>query len=235
MSVIYLVRHGQASFGSENYDQLSEVGIRQSEILGEHLTRVGPAFDAVYSGPLERQIATARIVVSHMKGASADLELNIVAEFNECDLRSVIEAQTSAMIDRDPSISDHLDTFFTHPQSFKRVFEEAVTRWMSGRFSAPGLETWPEFTRRIRSGVEKLMGRNGRGRRIAVFTSGGAISAVIQMALALSDEVTLGVGWELFNTSVTIVKYDGKLFGLSSFNSIAHLEIRNDPELITYK
>ena len=34
MATIYLVRHGQASFGKENYDQLSPRGWEQGRILG---------------------------------------------------------------------------------------------------------------------------------------------------------------------------------------------------------
>ncbi|MCH1491392.1 MAG: histidine phosphatase family protein, partial [Luminiphilus sp.] len=32
MASIYLIRHGQASFGSDNYDQLSPVGQRQADV-----------------------------------------------------------------------------------------------------------------------------------------------------------------------------------------------------------
>ncbi|HCT4576619.1 TPA: histidine phosphatase family protein, partial [Pseudomonas aeruginosa] len=37
MGSIYLIRHGQASFGADDYDVLSPTGIRQAEILGDHL------------------------------------------------------------------------------------------------------------------------------------------------------------------------------------------------------
>jgi broad specificity phosphatase PhoE len=36
MGNLYLVRHGQASFGAADYDQLSELGQRQSVRLGEY-------------------------------------------------------------------------------------------------------------------------------------------------------------------------------------------------------
>ena len=35
MGTLYLVRHGQASFGTDDYDLLSELGVRQCERLGE--------------------------------------------------------------------------------------------------------------------------------------------------------------------------------------------------------
>jgi broad specificity phosphatase PhoE len=41
MGTLYLVRHGQASFGADDYDQLSELGRRQSVRLGEYLRGKG--------------------------------------------------------------------------------------------------------------------------------------------------------------------------------------------------
>ena len=49
MSVLYLVRHGQASFGRENYDRLSKRGVEQARIVGDYFIRTGLRFDA-YSG-----------------------------------------------------------------------------------------------------------------------------------------------------------------------------------------
>ena len=52
MASIYLVRHGQASFGAANYDQLSTLGQRQADLTGEFFARVGLSFDAAYAGSL---------------------------------------------------------------------------------------------------------------------------------------------------------------------------------------
>ena len=46
MGTLYLVRHGQASFGAADYDQLSELGRRQSVRLGEYFANKGLTFDA---------------------------------------------------------------------------------------------------------------------------------------------------------------------------------------------
>ena len=62
MSQLFLIRHGQASFFAENYDQLSDLGIQQSKILGRAWSKGGFKFDYVWSGTLERQIGTAELV-----------------------------------------------------------------------------------------------------------------------------------------------------------------------------
>jgi len=60
---LWLVRHGQASFGEEDYDRLSRLGMEQSRVPGTHCARTGLRFDAVYSGEMKRQRDTAGLVL----------------------------------------------------------------------------------------------------------------------------------------------------------------------------
>jgi phosphohistidine phosphatase SixA len=56
---IVVVRHGQASFGQANYDALSALGHRQSQLLGEWLAaHGGTAFDRVLCGGMVRHRET---------------------------------------------------------------------------------------------------------------------------------------------------------------------------------
>ena len=66
MSTIYLVRHGQGSFGTENYDRLSSVGREQVKLLGAHLAESGERIDHVYSGALNRQLETAELLAAQL-------------------------------------------------------------------------------------------------------------------------------------------------------------------------
>ena len=59
LSTLYLIRHGQASFGAEDYDVLSDLGIEQGRQLGSYWARRGPALDACYVGPRRRHVGTA--------------------------------------------------------------------------------------------------------------------------------------------------------------------------------
>ena len=54
MGTLYLVRHGQASLGAADYDQLSDLGRRQCERLGSWFRSHGVRFDAVLTGTLKR-------------------------------------------------------------------------------------------------------------------------------------------------------------------------------------
>ncbi|MBW2169529.1 MAG: histidine phosphatase family protein, partial [Deltaproteobacteria bacterium] len=181
MSEIYFIRHAQASFGDEDYDHLSELGSRQAQIMGDYFALLGLKFQAIYSGEMERQISTAQTVMSLLSEDDMELELRVTAEFNEYDSASIIKSQVPDMMHEDPSISEDLHRFYTDRRSFQRIFERAVLRWISGRCDIPGIETWQAFTKRVRAGVIKIIEENRQKRRIAVFTSGGPVSAVMQM------------------------------------------------------
>ena len=58
MGMLYLVRHGQASFGSHDYDRLSELGHRQCRALGEHFRSMNVSFRTVLTGTLRRHRET---------------------------------------------------------------------------------------------------------------------------------------------------------------------------------
>ena len=58
MGTLFLVRHGQASFGADDYDQLSALGQQQSVRLGEYFKSKGVTFSAAMSGTLKRQTQT---------------------------------------------------------------------------------------------------------------------------------------------------------------------------------
>jgi broad specificity phosphatase PhoE len=235
MSEICFVRHAQASFGQENYDRLSRLGLRQAEILADYLVQTGFDFHAAYSGSMERQIATARKVLSAMGNQKDKPELRIVPELNEYDSSLVIKSHVPDLIREDPAVSDALARMYTDRRSFQMVFERAVLRWISGRNDMEGLETWKAFKARVHKGVKMIMEENGQNKRILVFSSGGAISTVMQLALSLTDEETIRLSWQIQNTSKSVFKYSGKHFSLSSFNSLAHLELLGDPRLLTYR
>jgi broad specificity phosphatase PhoE len=235
MSEIFFIRHAQASFGAAEYDKISELGLSQAEILGEYFAKLGLKFDAVYSGSMERHIITARRVISRNPKGDGEYQLRVAGEFNEYDSSTVVKSQISDMILEDPPLSEALPRIYTDQRSFQRIFEKAVLRWISGKYDSPGLETWHAFTQRVRSGIRKVMDEHGQKKRLAVFTSGGPLSAALQMALGLSHEDTIRLSWQIRNASVSTFKYNAERISLLSFNSVAHLELKNDPSLLTYR
>lgn len=236
MSDLYLIRHGQASFGHDNYDRLSSLGIRQAQLLGQHLVRIGLRFDAAYSGTMDRQTSTAREVFQCCMDAGYTVpELVQTGGLNEYDTNAVVEAQVPAMMAADPTLMDDLERMYTDKESFKRVFEGAMLRWVTGNHDAAGTESWKDFTSRVADSLQDIMKTHGRGASIAVFTSGGPICAVLRWVLNLSGERAIRLNWQVVNTSYSRFMYNNERITLAGFNSISHLELHNDRSLITYR
>ena len=236
MSNIYMVRHGQASFGKENYDQLSEKGRKQCGILTEYLIRTGLSFDAVYAGGMTRQKDTAREMSATYRAHDRSLpELCVMTEFNEYSSRDIIMAHIRDVAREEPGLKADLERLYVDKKAFQRVFEKIMTRWITGDADKPGVVRWQDFRERVQSGLRKIMADNGRKKKILICTSGGPISAAVQMALGLSDEKALRIAWHLLNTSMTAFVYDGDRMELTAFNNAAHLELLNDSGWITYR
>jgi len=236
MSEIYMVRHGQASFGKDNYDVLSDRGIQQSEILGQYLVNLGINFDAVYTGSLDRQKKSAEIVLEVYRKNGVTIPDPLVDDrFNEYDTRKIIETQLDEMLDEEPSLREHLPTFFTSRKSFQLIFERAMGRWVSGRHRPVGIESWAQFQARVAGALKGVMGNHVEKARSVIFASGGSISASVQYATGLSGAETINLSWQMVNTAVTRFRYNRDRLSLQSFNCYPHLELAGDGELITYR
>ncbi len=236
MSELYFIRHGQASFGSDNYDLLSPKGVLQARILGQHLAGLGVKFDALYSGHMDRQKQTARQVMM----AYAEKKIFLPDPVNdkawdEVDSKLIWDAQVGMMVKEEPGLLDELNRDRHDKKAFQKVFSRVMDRWVSGDFDAPGLVTWKGYQNRVVQGLNRLVQTGGPSRRIAVFSSGGPISTVVQAALGLSNAKALEILWQVMNASVTRLKYEGRHMSLSGFNDITHLELKGDRTLITYR
>lgn len=232
MSVIHLIRHGQASFGQDNYDRLSELGLRQSRITGQHLRSVGVEFDAAYCGTMARQQDTARAVLGELEQPP---RLVVAPEFNEYDSGPIIQALLPEMTKDNPEVASMVPTMFSDRRSFQMIYEEAMTRWISRRYPTGPAETWLEFLERTERALERIRQENGRGKTVVVFSSGGPISAVVRQALGLDDKTTLRLTWMIKNASISTFFYNQRGIALSMFNSATHLEQVRDPDLLTYR
>lgn len=236
MSMIYMIRHGQASFGKENYDRLSPLGKRQARILAQYLLNTGFHPHAVYSGTMVRQTATAQELISAYRVADRNVpELEMLGGFNEYDTAAIVTALFPGMVKEEPSLNDDLPKMYASKASFKRVFEGAMLRWVTGEFDTPDIESWKDLKARVAGSLRLIMENHGRGKTVAVFTSGGAIAASLAHVLGISGERAIRLNWQLLNSSVSRFMYNEERITLAGFNSIAHLELAGDPTLITYR
>ena len=118
MANLLIVRHGQASFGADNYDQLSPLGQRQADLTGEFLRQMGARFSAAYSGDLSRQRETGQRVLNQLEQAP---ELIIDPRFNEVQTDEQIEVMMPLLLERDARFADLVAAMDTDTKSFQTV------------------------------------------------------------------------------------------------------------------
>jgi broad specificity phosphatase PhoE len=236
--MLYLVRHGQASFFAENYDRLSELGELQARRLGEFLAARNIQFDAAYSGPAVRQQRTAEIIATTMaeRGVQCPTPA-VIPGLNEHSGDKLLSApEAKAFFERHPELGALAKSFreAREPEaiqkSFQKLFEAVVRRWTVGEITFPGVESWQEFHDRARQAVAMITSHAERGRTILAVSSVGPISVALQTALEASIPVSLG--WRLRNASVNTFLYTPERMTLDGFNSVAHLA---NVDEITYR
>ena len=171
MGNLYLIRHGQASFGADDYDVLSPVGVRQSQALGEHLAQLGVRLDRCVAGDLRRQQDTARLALQalHANGCPVPA-VETDAAFNEFDADGVIRALLPDLLPEEPDALHVLRNAPQHRSEFQRLFALMVQRWHDGEHADNGLETWRSFTSRVQGGLQRVLDTAGSGDHVAIFT-----------------------------------------------------------------
>ena len=221
MGAIYLVRHGQASFGAQDYDRLSDRGVAQSRCLGRSLKAAGLDAAQVVSGSLRRHRDTA---VHCLAGGGVIADPDIRPEWNEFDHLALLRAACARHGDM-AALQQEIAAAPAPRQRFQEIFEAAMARWVGGRYDADYPETWPAFQQRCRQALARLCEEMTPGQDALVFTSGGPIAVIAQALLGLQTPVALGLNAVLVNTGVTQLHVGRRGPRLTVFNAHDHLRL----------
>ena len=214
MSTLVLLRHGQAAFGAQNYDQLSPLGHQQARAVGAHFRDRATRFDAVYVGPRERQRLTAAHAL-HEQTQPAPLLEPLLNEFAEgSDILRSAERRFGA-----PLLSDN---GMPHDQKL-RLYGEEVRLWASGEGEIEGIEPATVFRQRIRQWLAQITADNRPGQRVLASTSAGVIGAVVAEVLNLPNNAMAPLMSVVANGSLTTVLWSRHGVVLESFNQVLHL------------
>jgi broad specificity phosphatase PhoE len=233
VGTIYLVRHGQASFGSDDYDQLSPLGEEQSWHLGQWLSDCGRTLPAVVTGNQKRHLQTATACSAACTAPPRE-SWRQDSGFNEFDHQEVMDRFRPYLSEK-RALDEYLSQSGNPRRAYQQLFSQAVSRWTSGEHDADYRESFLGFRKRVNEALRPLAESPKGAPETWVFTSGGAISAVIQELLAIPDHRIFELNWVLVNTGVTKLLYQPGKISLSFYNSQAHLERLQRPELITYR
>jgi len=236
MGHVLLVRHGQASFGSDDYDCLSELGVEQSRLLGRWLASCGRKIDHVVVGAMKRHRQTAEACLSAMNlDAQA---LTVDAGFDEYDADEVVLRHRPDLADR--AVLARLLAGDENPRrAFQSVYSAAIDRWVGGEFDGEYRESWSAFRTRCVAALRRLTDQPESSRTIAVFTSGGPITAICQHVLGIPDRTIFELNWSIVNGSLSALRFSNSgpsaRVTLNYFNSFAHLEQMHGARFITYR
>jgi broad specificity phosphatase PhoE len=228
MAAIYLIRHGQASWGSQDYDVLSEIGREQAKVLGRFLSRKSGAPPQVISGAMRRHLETAEHTLRAMGDHRS--QWSIDARWNEYDHRQLLLRANPKYQDLD-ELFGQLALSSDPRREFQVIFDRALLRWVSGDFDSEYNESWPQFQARIRAALEQAVSNEGT---TLVFTSGGAIAAAISQLWTLPDVSWLHVNRVIANAGLTKLIRGRSGLHLSTFNEHSHFEGDNHG-LLTYR
>lgn len=235
MATIYLVRHGQASFGAENYDKLSELGCRQATVVGEYFRDHGVRFDAVYSGDLSRQRNTARLAVASQP---AEVPHHIDARFNEIENDLQLKYLMPDVIKINPKIEAMVNKGLSSSKDYQKVIEAVFNYWVSPVCNDTRLQSWAEFSGGARQAMSDVMHEQGAGKTIGIFTSGGTLATIVAQILGLDGEKTYQLYEPIFNCSVTQLFYSRSKISLSYYNDSSFLQVLGQQQgeaLISYR
>lgn len=241
MGQVFLVRHGQASFGSSNYDQLSARGAEQAGLLGDWFAQRSQQVDRVVTGTMLRHRQTAQACIGRLAGAPLADDWVSDSGFNEYDHDEVLHRHRPEFA-QSGEVRRFLAETTDANRTFQKIFQEAMARWMSGQHDQEYTEPWPVFRRRCVAALQRLTEQAGASQTAVVFTSGGTIATLCQHLLRIPDEQVFTLNWTLVNTGVTKVYYRGAgltpaspVLSLGYLNNYAHLESLGDRHAITYR
>ncbi len=227
MAMIYLIRHGQASFLKSDYDQLSELGQKQSEVLGKALKDRNQSVSFISRGSLNRHQETAKYC---LHGYEEKLETLEDARWDEYDHMDLLAKHNPEFIDHN-AIGEFLRKQEDPMRALQHVLNQSIVDWMN---DAHDYQTsWATFKQRVLDALNELAAKLGKGETAWVFTSGGPISVALIELLSLNEEQFVDLQARLVNSSITKVLVGKNRISLSSYNDYGHLD--HNPDFITYR
>ncbi len=222
MGTVYLVRHGQASFGADNYDKLSDLGHRQCERLGEYFRGKGLRFDAALVGTLQRQIESLAGIAKGMQWQAEPLSW---PGLNEYDSKAVVSAIHTGPLEK-PTTPELVRHHF-------RLLRAGLAAWMAGTSQPEGMPSYADFVAGITGALDHVRG-NHHEKNVLIVSSGGPISTIVGHVLGMSPEATIDLNMRIRNSSVTELAFTPKRHMLMTYNTLPHLDHPDHAAWVTY-
>ena len=227
MPVMRLIRHAQATYGSEREASLTELGVHQAELLDEELARGGARAQRIAVGTLRRQADTA---LACRRSVTTDLTAD--ARWDEYAAVDVL-AHHGSIAPQDGPLNSLGAPAGLSPRHFQTLLDSALTAWIAAGERSPCAESWPAFQRRALAAFGELAAALDAGDEAWVFTSAGVIAAIGTDLLEAPAATFLALNRVSVNSSVTAIMIGAGGARLLSFNAHSHLE--HDRALMSFR
>lgn len=223
MAELYLIRHGQASFGSDDYDQLSELGYQQCRWLGEYFQARGIEFDRIICGEMARHRQSADSICQGL-GVTQTYETH--SGFNEFDFKQLLLGYGSA--NSGPAKID-----WGNPREVYRCLRQSMLAWSSGHLPADAVpESWQAFQQRVSDALD-FARREAVGKTL-ICSSGGAISMALSQLMGFGAQTLVDINLQMRNSAITHCFYKPEIAYVTGFNSVPHLDTPERLNSVTY-
>ncbi|AVP98063.1 hypothetical protein C7S18_13020 [Ahniella affigens] len=224
MLELLTIRHAQASFDADDYDQLSTKGELQAERLGRHLAAdPGYTFDAVIVGAMKRHEQTYSAIQSAYAEGGRDLPNAItLAAFNEFDHGAVLSAFLSKYPDHSSLVAGRMPAKDDRG-AVAQFIAAALMAWAQGLLDDRLDESFPAFQHRVHDGLFELIQQHQGRSRLLLVSSGGVIAQIAGLALQVPAARTIDFNLSLMNTGLSSFHWRGASLHLASWNSLPHL------------
>lgn len=214
-----LVRHAQASFGADDYDQLSARGERQAELLGAWVA-AHPEWrlQRLVRGTQRRHAQTLDAIARACARAGRALpEVDVQADWNEFDHVALFHAWSARHRD-----DVRLPLLASEPGSarVRGLIGDIFGAWRDGTLDGAMPESWPSFAARAQRAFDGLAHQPGTS---LVVSSGGVIARCAQAALGLDDARTIAMNLSIANSAVNDFRRHAHGWDLLSWNALPHL------------
>lgn len=214
MAKLYLIRHAQASFGLENYDQLSATGKEQAPFIASHFRN---APELAFRGSMLRHQQTFEI-------GFGQTEVRVLPEINEFDHMEVLMVHRPEIADKQKVME--LIALQKDPKKFlENEFYQAMLKWINEEGSSAYRESFKQFKERCLYGIRAMMSecRQQKRKEVVALTSGGVIALWTAELLGLSAEKMIGLNLGIANASVSAYLFNEHQCSLDYFNNYSHL------------
>ena len=235
MAQLTIVRHGQASFGADDYDKLSDLGARQADRVGRWLADCDFTPARIVSGTLLRQRETADHCVAALGAErTAGAERLTDAALNEYDNEEILQVHLPAL-SGPAAMRAHIKAQPDPVRASRELFLGSMARWVRNERPADYRETWPAFNQRVRDAFLRTAEGLPDDARVLVLTSGGVITSLVGDLLGIHSESLFELNWGLANGGITVASARKGRLRLMSLNGTAHFEAMRDRRFITYR